>query len=148
MGAPRSNNWVISPRHEHGRRVQACGAKSKKKTLNVAVEFKGERIYNAPRANFAGITWQIVLGEWIIASIKCSSSPRQSRREGYPSPNCASLVLDVPKTTLHGVRYSRAQRWISPRIMASAQTMRTRLQCVFRAELVYRSICTVHSAIA
>jgi hypothetical protein len=33
-----------------------------KKALNPVVEFKGERIYNAPPANFAGTNWKIVLG--------------------------------------------------------------------------------------
>ena len=35
---------------------------AEKKALNAAIEFKGERIYNAPPANFAGINWEIVLG--------------------------------------------------------------------------------------
>jgi hypothetical protein len=35
---------------------------AKKKALNPVVEFKGERIYNAPPANFAGTNWEIVLG--------------------------------------------------------------------------------------
>ena len=35
---------------------------AEKKALNPAIEFKGERIYNAPPANFASTNWEIVLG--------------------------------------------------------------------------------------
>jgi len=37
-------------------------APSEKKALNLAIEFKNERIYNAPPADFAGASWEIVLG--------------------------------------------------------------------------------------
>ncbi len=35
---------------------------AEKRALNLAVEFKGERIYHAPPAAFAGASWEIVLG--------------------------------------------------------------------------------------
>src|SRR5260370_40177333 len=35
---------------------------SERKALNLAVEFKSERIYNAPPADFAGTSWEIILG--------------------------------------------------------------------------------------
>jgi hypothetical protein len=33
-----------------------------KEALNIAVEFRNERIYHAPHAEFADVTWDIVLG--------------------------------------------------------------------------------------
>jgi hypothetical protein len=35
---------------------------SEKEALNLAVEFRNERIYHAPHAEFSGVTWDIVLG--------------------------------------------------------------------------------------
>jgi hypothetical protein len=35
---------------------------SERKALNLGVEFKGERIYHAPGADFAGASWEIILG--------------------------------------------------------------------------------------
>src|SRR5260370_31841032 len=35
---------------------------SERKALNLAVEFKGERIYHAPTADFDGASWEIILG--------------------------------------------------------------------------------------
>ena len=35
---------------------------AEKKALNIAVEFRNERVYHAPPAQFAGVSWEIVLG--------------------------------------------------------------------------------------
>lgn len=35
---------------------------TERKALNLGIQFKGERIYHAPPADFAGASWEIILG--------------------------------------------------------------------------------------